>query len=170
MFLPWLFPSISVRLQLSLTQAGQVQDKALLFSFPWHMVGNVGQVQCLPYFLFFTSKVFLVFNMKISLTTGLCYNGRQGVQNSPVSWHCHSKHPFMLNLQLRRIQYLCSMSISDIILPPPVQMIVPCFTLWTEVENRLRSLGKKAHQYYHISFYHIGFPKMQVELGKWKYI
>lgn len=139
---------ISVRLQPLLTQVGQVWDKALLFSSLWYTVGNVSQVQCLPCFLFFTSKIFLISNLEISLTTGLCCNDIQAMQSSSAGWHCHSKHPLM---PLSRIWYFRSLFISynSITLSSPVQTMVLHFPLRTEMENGVRGLGKKAHQYFH---------------------
>lgn len=100
------------------------------------MVCTVCQVQCLPCFLFFTSKILLISSREVSLTTGLCCNGIQTAQNSSGDWHYHSRHPFM---PLRRIWYLClpSISYNNNTLPSPVQMMALYFPLWTEMENGL---------------------------------
>lgn len=128
--------SISVRLQLLLTQWDRPGTRSFYSNYLWHVVCTVCQVQCLHCFLFFTSKILLISSLEASLTTGLCHNGIWTAQNSSGGWPCRSRHPFM---PLRRIQYLCLPSISydNLTLPSPGQMMALYLPLWTEMENGL---------------------------------
>lgn len=97
-----------------------------------------------------------------------------------LQWHAELICRWTLPLKISHHTWICGLGVSGIFAYHPFLTVTltsfscindgSTFHSLSRGADGVTKLSNKAHQYYHIWFYHIGFPKMQRELNKWKYI